>query len=106
LIKNCTTVITDDGTEKTIDEEVLNNLKEIQNDWCLLGQRVLIICKKKEKIENVRFEKSSELETYLKGLRDLCIVGLVGIIGIIYTIIYKGSYFLYFLVATILNNCF
>ena len=48
----------------------MERLKEIQNDWCLLGQRVLLICKKKEKIDNVKFTKSSDLEHYLKGIND------------------------------------
>ena len=80
LIRNCKSIINNDGSESELNDESMERLKEIQNDWCLLGQRVLLICKKKEKIDNVKFTKSSDLEHYLKGINDFCIVGMVGII--------------------------
>ncbi len=80
LIKNCRTIINNDGSESELNEEKMDSLKRLQEDWCKLGQRVLVICKKKEKINNVKFEKTSDLEEYLKSLNNLCIVGMVGII--------------------------
>ena len=35
LIKNCRTIIKDDGSEAPLDESALERLRKIQNDWCL-----------------------------------------------------------------------
>jgi sodium/potassium-transporting ATPase subunit alpha len=65
-----------------IKPAVINKLVEIQNNWCLLGQRVLMICKKKCNLNSI-FETDSsvgELEKYIHKSEDFCIIGLVGII--------------------------
>lgn len=68
----------------------MNSLVELQNAWCILGQRVLIICKKKCKLDEVLAMQSSsteenlsntaKLENYIHSSNDFCIVGLIGII--------------------------
>jgi sodium/potassium-transporting ATPase subunit alpha len=83
LIKSCKTIIADDGSESDLDESSISRLNAIQNEWCLLGQRVLLICKKKMKISNLTKAKGtspSDFENYLKDTNDLCVLGMVGII--------------------------
>ena len=66
-----------------MDEHSLERLRDIQNEWCLLGQRVLLICKRIEKTSRLLgygTQPSSEFETYLKEIKDLCVLGMVGII--------------------------
>jgi sodium/potassium-transporting ATPase subunit alpha len=48
-----------------------------------LGQRVLLICKKIDKYSNLTQAKGtspSDFESYLKEIKDLCVLGMVGII--------------------------
>ena len=84
LIKQCAWIINDDGTQSKLDEKSLARLKQIQNEWCLLGQRVLLICKKTESESHMikqGFSTSpAAFETYLKETKDLCVLGMVGII--------------------------
>ena len=83
LIKNCKSIVTDDGGQVPLDESSLERLRQIQNEWCLLGQRVLLICKRTEKTSKLLgfgTQPSSEFETYLKEIKDLCVLGMVGII--------------------------
>lgn len=76
-----------------INPRVSERLLEIQNEWCLLGQRVLLICKKKcnlDQVLNIEHDDESkeskpaisvnELEKYVHRSEDFCIIGLVGII--------------------------
>ena len=50
----------------------------------MLGQRVLLICKKVEStstLSKAGFDSSpAAFETYLKNINDLCVLGMVGII--------------------------
>ena len=84
LIKNCKWVVNDDGSQAPLDDAALARLKEIQNQWCLLGQRVLLICKKNERVSQLKSQgfgaSPAAFETYLKELKDLCVLGMVGII--------------------------
>ena len=72
-----------------IKPHIVNSLVQLQNDWCVLGQRVLIICKKKCNLQEAlsmpstsanASPSSSELESYIHKSNDFCIIGLVGII--------------------------
>ena len=64
----------------------MERLRVIQNDWCLLGQRVLLICKKTTKISQLASQlddaskSPAAFEDHLKQVKDLCVVGMVGII--------------------------
>ena len=63
---------------------IIANLIKTQNDWCVLGQRVLLICKKKIDLSSVltsaTTSSNSQLEEYVNKSDDFCIIGLVGII--------------------------
>lgn len=68
-----------------IKPSTAERLLQIQNEWCLLGQRVLLICKKKCQLDDVfgaeaAKQSVSELEKYVHESEDFCIIGLVGII--------------------------
>lgn len=82
LIKKCNRMIDEKGNIKKITEEDLENLVKLQNDWCLLGQRVLLICK--NSVDFVEIENSgmsvADIEAVVHTRNDFCIVGLVGII--------------------------
>jgi sodium/potassium-transporting ATPase subunit alpha len=82
LVKKSTHVLLSDGSMTPIKTNIANTLVQIQNDWCVLGQRVLIICKKKCNIDDVMPKDApvSDLEKYVHESNDFCIIGLVGII--------------------------
>ena len=82
LVKKSTHVLLEDGSMTPIKPSIANNLIQIQNDWCVLGQRVLIICKKKCNLDEVMPKDApvSDLEKYVHQSNDFCIIGLVGII--------------------------
>jgi sodium/potassium-transporting ATPase subunit alpha len=82
LIKKCSRIINEKGDVKQITKEDLDNLIELQNDWCMLGQRVLLICKNSidfAEIENAGMSVS-DIEGVVHTRNDFCIIGLVGII--------------------------
>lgn len=49
-MKRCQWIVNDDGTQSRLDERGIERLRSIQNEWCMLGQRVLLICKKVESV--------------------------------------------------------
>jgi sodium/potassium-transporting ATPase subunit alpha len=78
LAKKSTHVLLPDGSMAPLNADIMNRLIQIQNDWCVLGQRVLLICKKKCKLDD--YICISDLERYIHESDDFCIIGLVGII--------------------------
>ena len=59
------------------------NLIQIQNEWCTLGQRVLLLCKKQysnEEANEICMKNTSEMEKYINSVDDFCLIGMVGII--------------------------
>jgi sodium/potassium-transporting ATPase subunit alpha len=84
LLKKSTHIIHVDGSRLALRAETVNNLIKIQNDWCVQGQRVLLLCKKECKMSEIlatqRTSASNELEAYIQKSNDFCIIGMVGII--------------------------
>ena len=80
MIKNCKWIIQNDGTQIPLDNTEKAKLNALQIDWCKLGQRVLVVCKKLEKISACPLETTSELEKHINLIDDFCIVGMLGII--------------------------
>jgi sodium/potassium-transporting ATPase subunit alpha len=84
LLKKCTKIIQSTGEERQLTNQDLIDLIKLQNDLCLDGQRVLLICKKN--LERSNFDHSvkdlnaCELETFVAKTNDFTVVGLVGII--------------------------
>jgi sodium/potassium-transporting ATPase subunit alpha len=55
----------------------------MQNDWCIKGQRVIIICRKElDALQSAKLlaRSQTEIETYMNESNDFCLVGMVGII--------------------------
>jgi sodium/potassium-transporting ATPase subunit alpha len=84
LLKKCRRILDENGEEKHLTNQHIADLIKLQNDWCILGQRVLLICKKS--IDFAELENSatsltmSDIESLVHKTNDFCIVGLVGII--------------------------
>ena len=82
LIKKCSRMIDENGDIRQITREDLAALVQLQDDWCSLGQRVLLICK--NTIDFTEIENShmsvAEIEAIVHTKNDFCLVGLVGII--------------------------
>lgn len=47
LMKKSTHILQSDGSQKQLTPAIVNSIIKLQNQWCILGQRVLLICKKK-----------------------------------------------------------
>lgn len=78
LLKKCRYVLRADGSEAPLDGSAISEIIQMQNDWCIMGQRVLLLCRKK----NVEmFLSASEAEEAVHRYNDFCMVGMVGIIG-------------------------
>jgi sodium/potassium-transporting ATPase subunit alpha len=84
LLKKCIKIIKSNGDERQLTNQDLLDIIKLQNDLCLDGQRVLLICKKS--LESSNFDHSdkslstSEVETFVAKTNDFTVVGLVGII--------------------------
>ena len=46
LLQKCSKILLPSGEERDLSSNDLSDLIKLQNDWCVLGQRVLLICKK------------------------------------------------------------
>ncbi len=84
LLQKCTHVLNEDGTESEITYDIRAKITEVQNDWCSLGQRVLLLCRKylnAEQTAELLARGQSQIETYINvESNDFCLVGVVGII--------------------------
>jgi sodium/potassium-transporting ATPase subunit alpha len=84
LIEHCSSYLHPDGNEKPLNHESRNLLETIQDSWSRKGQRVLLLAKKI--IPTHMFPGKSKNDVEMTNLalsfkKDLCIIGLVGIIG-------------------------
>jgi hypothetical protein len=59
-----------------LDDVEKKKLNDLQIEWCKQGQRVLILCKRHDIVENVTFNATNELEAYITNQNDFCIVGM------------------------------
>ena len=83
LLRKCNKVMQKDGTESELNAEIINKVIKIQNDWSLLGQRVIVLCKRdcKEKdLLSLTIEPTCDKENFINDCRDFCLVGMIGII--------------------------
>jgi len=83
LLRKCKTIMQSDGTESELNDESKLNIISVQNEWCMVGQRVLLLCKRTMNSKDVRdicIKSQCEVETYVENTNDFCLVGLVGII--------------------------
>ncbi|CAF1079929.1 unnamed protein product, partial [Brachionus calyciflorus] len=83
ILTKCCQIVQKDGTLTDLDDMTKLNIISIQNEWCIKGQRVLLLCKKKLSLEEssqICLKSPSEIEKYVEESRDFCLVGMVGII--------------------------
>jgi sodium/potassium-transporting ATPase subunit alpha len=84
LVQKCTHVLKEDGTEAQMTDTLRESITNVQNDWCSLGQRVLLLCRKylsEEQAVALLARGQADLETYINHeSNDFCLVGIVGII--------------------------
>ena len=83
LLRKCKTILQSDGTEAELNDESKLSIISVQNDWCMLGQRVLLLCKKNMNSKDVRdicIKSLCDVEAHVEESNDFCLVGLVGII--------------------------
>ena len=83
LLMKCKTILQPNGVENELNDLMRINIIKMQNDWCILGQRVLLLCKKNltnDETANVCVKGPSDIEKYVNELEDFCLVGMVGII--------------------------
>jgi sodium/potassium-transporting ATPase subunit alpha len=83
LLVKCATMLREDGSEVEIDSSLRETIVQAQNEWCMKGQRVLMLCKKvldSEKSAKLMVKSQIEIEDFVKESFDFCLVGMVGII--------------------------
>jgi sodium/potassium-transporting ATPase subunit alpha len=83
LLRKCNKILQSDGTEAELNDESKLSIISVQNEWCMLGQRVLLLCKKSLNTQDIRdicIKSQCDVETYVEESNDFCLVGLVGII--------------------------
>jgi sodium/potassium-transporting ATPase subunit alpha len=83
LLRKCDSIIQSDGSSSPMDDNMKLSLIKQQNDWCILGQRVLLLCKREfssEEANELALKSPSNVEKYVNELTDCCLIGMVGII--------------------------
>lgn len=83
LLERCSFYLHPDGSEKPLDQESRNLFEVIQDSWSRKGQRVLLLSKRI--IPSHIFPGNTKNDVEMTDLalsfnKDLCIIGLVGII--------------------------
>ena len=81
LLKKCTTILDSSGIESSLTNQHILDIVTLQNSFCIMGQRVLILCRRYFKFDDLNslFTKN-DLESFVQKTNDFCMVGLVGII--------------------------
>ena len=74
-------ILEPNGKSRAISQSDAQKLLELNNEWCMLGQRVLLVCKKVCNYEKLKSEQNGDMETYIKEMNgEFCLIGLVGIV--------------------------
>ena len=70
------------GVVREIGADDLNRIVEMQNEWCVLGERVLLVAYKMCNYARVAvdYRNKDELAQYVLDSEDFCFAGLVGIV--------------------------
>jgi sodium/potassium-transporting ATPase subunit alpha len=66
-----------------LNEAVLEKITRIQNTWCRKGQRVIVLCKREfsgQGDEPMAYASSCQQAEFVNKCRDMCFIGMVGII--------------------------
>ena len=71
------------GETSDLTDSLRSNIIKIQDQWCTLGQRVLLICKKVLNSNETRelcLKNQALLEKYIEEINDFCFLGMVGLV--------------------------
>ena len=82
LLKKTSHILERNGMIRELTAEDTNRLVDMQNEWCVQGQRVIIVCKKMcdySKLSLV-YRNNAELENYVSDTDDWCLIGILGIV--------------------------
>ena len=82
LLKKTSYITEKNGLIREMSTEEMNKIVDLQNEWCVQGQRVILVCKKMcdySKL-SLTYRTNAELENYVTDSDDLCLVGIVGIL--------------------------
>lgn len=83
LLAKCSHITNEDGTVSLLDHKTRFDIIKMQNEWCMQGQRVILICKKKlDSMQTTKLlvQSQSEIEEYVENSEDFCLCGMTGII--------------------------
>ena len=83
LLIKCNTIMQTNGAETILDDLMKTNIINVQNEWCMNGQRVLLFCKKNILLSEaikLKSMSSSNVEKYVTDSNDFCLIGMVGLI--------------------------
>jgi sodium/potassium-transporting ATPase subunit alpha len=82
LLGKCKTLLEANGTQSELNESIKLNIIKIQDQWCTLGQRVLLLCKKvldSKETRELCLKNQVALENYVDEQNDFCFLGMVGL---------------------------
>ena len=81
LLKKCNKIIDINGEEQELTSQHLLDIIKMQNEWCMRGQRVLLLCRRAiGSDETVSYANSLDIEQLVADSNDFCIVGMIGLI--------------------------
>jgi sodium/potassium-transporting ATPase subunit alpha len=83
LLNKCKTLLENNGETSDLTDSLRSNIIKIQDQWCTLGQRVLLICKKVLNSNETRelcLKNQAVLEKYIEEINDFCFLGMVGLV--------------------------
>ena len=72
-------IVESDGMVRPLSAEDVEHLVHLQNEWCVLGRRVLLVCVKRCAFDSVAEPSVDQLEAMTKDAHDLCLLGMVGL---------------------------
>ena len=83
LLNKCKTLLEASGETSDLNDTMRSNIIKIQDQWCTLGQRVLLLCKKvldSKETRELCLKNQVVLEKYIDELDDFCFLGMVGLV--------------------------
>jgi sodium/potassium-transporting ATPase subunit alpha len=83
LLSKCGYILKEDGSEVPLSNKTKMDIIQMQNEWCIQGQRVLLLCKKKldgQTNAKLLLQSQLEVEKHVEDSNDFCLIGMTGII--------------------------
>ncbi len=83
MLAKCNTILNESGEERPLDNATSLGIIRMQNNWCIMGQRVILLCRKKldaQQSAKLLLRSQLEIESYVNECDDFCFLGMIGII--------------------------